>query len=153
MEREIESFVIEEAVGFAINRASIEMRKKLTYIFKKEGYDITPEEFSILSQLWEEDGLLQSVINDKTLKDKTTVTRLLERLKTKGLIEKRIEEADRRNYRIHLTEKGMAIKYNIIPIVIKLLDMASHNIDGEDLRITIKTLKEIVKNLNAEDNQ
>lgn len=148
MERNVDFFSIENILGFVVNRTSIVMRQNLTSLFKKEGCDITPEEFAILSQLWDEDGLFQSVINEKTLKDKTTVTRLLERLQKKGLIDKKVDEADRRNYRIYLTNKGVSLKFIVIPLVIKFMDIATDNIDSDDLIITIKTLKEVSKNLN-----
>lgn len=151
MERDIENLVIEDALGFVLNRAAIIMRKKFTYLLKKDGYNITPEEFAILNRLWEEDGLFQSDINDRTLKDKTTVTRLLERLIKKELIHKKNDEQDRRNYKIYLTEKGLSLKYHIIPIAIKLMDKSSRNIDTDDLRITINTLKDIFKNLSTEE--
>ena len=141
-------FVLEETLGFAVQRASIIMKKQLIELFQEQGYHITPEEFAILGRLWEEDGLLQSVINDKTLKDKTTVTRLLNRLIKKGLIKKKTDAADRRNYRIHLTKKGKTLKDQIIPIVEQLLAAASRNITAADLQTTIQTLKAIFANLN-----
>lgn len=151
MESDIEGLVIDDALGFVVNRAALIMKKRLTYLLKQDGYHVTPEEFAILNRLWEEDGLFQSVINDRTLKDKTTVTRLLEKLVKKGLIQKKNDELDRRNYKIYLTEQGMALKHYIIPLALKMIEKGVRNIDNEDLRITINTLKKLYNNLNAED--
>jgi DNA-binding MarR family transcriptional regulator len=149
----IESFKIEEALGSVINRASIVMKKKLAELMKEAGYDITPEEFAILSRLWDKDGLFQTEITEKTLKDKTRVTRLLGGLIEKSLVEKKIDESDRRNFHIHLTEKGKALKYEVLPIVIKLMGIASANIHKNDLEITKETLKTIFINLNSNTNE
>lgn len=149
----IENFKIEEALGFVINRASIIMRKKLTALLKEAGYYITPEEFVILGRLWEEDGLFQTEITERTLKDKTRVTRLLGGLLEKSLIEKKTDESDRRNFRIHLTEKGKKLKYDLLPIIIKLIHTSSSNIPQSDLEITIKTLNTIFTNLNTVSNE
>lgn len=146
--RGIENFEIDNALGFVVNRASLIMTKKLASMFKEAGHDITPEEFSILSRLWEEDGLFQTEINERTLKDKTRVTRLLGGLIEKSLIKKSTDEADKRSYHVHLTEKGKALKYEILPIVIRLIEMSSTNITKSDLEITVKCLKEIFNNLN-----
>jgi MarR family transcriptional regulator, organic hydroperoxide resistance regulator len=145
----IGKFNIENALGFVVNRASLVMTRKLNSMFKESGYNITPEEFVILSRLWEEDNLLQSEINERTLKDKSRVTRLLGGLAEKSLIEKRVDEADKRNLHINLTDKGKKMKYEILPIVIKLIKMSSNDIPRSDLEITIKTLKAIFNNVNS----
>lgn len=148
----INDFKMEESLGSVINRASIIVRKKLTTMFKDAGYNITPEEFSILGRLWDEDGLFQSEITEKTLKDKTRVTRILGGLIEKSFIEKKIDESDRRNFRINLTEKGKELKKELLPIVINLMGMSSKNISQSDLEVTIKTLKTIFNNLNSITN-
>jgi MarR family transcriptional regulator, organic hydroperoxide resistance regulator len=149
MHEMIENFNIENALGFVVNRASLVMTRKLNSMFKESGYNITPEEFVILSRLWEEDHLLQSEINERTLKDKSRVTRLLGGLAEKLLIEKRVDEADKRNLHIYLTDKGKKMKYEILPIVVKLIKMSSSNIPQSDLETTIKTLKSIFNNVNS----
>jgi len=145
IDKHIEDFSIDEALGYIVFRTANAMRKTFAYLFKKEGIDVTPEELAILISLWKEDGLFQSEINDKTYKDKTTVTRILERIKKKGYIEKRIDEADRRNYKIHLTEKGKALKDKIVPVALKFRDMFLKSIDDRDMDITVNTLKVLLK--------
>ena len=151
IENTIQSFSVDDALGFVINRAAIIMRKRLNHISNKEGVDITPEEFAILGRLWEEDGLLQTVLTDKTLKDKTTVTRLLERLIKKSLIKKKVDETDRRNFRIYLTKKGKILMLKMIPFVISLTETACKDINQQDLMTTLRTLRMIVKNLDNDD--
>lgn len=77
---------VENLIGSDINRASIILRKKLTDLFKKHKIDLTPEEFALLSRVWENEGILQNHLVEKTLKDKTRVTRLLNNLSDKGFI-------------------------------------------------------------------
>ncbi|MEW6624947.1 MAG: MarR family winged helix-turn-helix transcriptional regulator [Bacillota bacterium] len=153
IEKKIQSFSIDNSLGFIINRVAIIMRKRLTYLSIKAGVDITPEEFAILGRLWEEDGLLQTALTDKTLKDKTTVTRLLERLIQKSLIEKQMDETDRRNFRIYLTQKGKDMMLNMMPIVTSLIETACNNISQQELTTTIKSLRTIFQNLNNDDGE
>ena len=115
----VEDFNIEEAVGYIVFRTATEMRKSFIYHLKLAGIDLTPEELAILVTLWQEDDLSQSALIDKTLKDKTTVTRLLSRIKNKGFIEKKVNPTDRRNYTIHLTQRGKKIKDEVCPGCIK----------------------------------
>lgn len=147
----IEDFHIEGAMGSIINRAAIIIKKRLFSMLKEAGYDITPEEFSLLSRLWEADGVSQTELVEKTLKDKTRVTRLLGGLIEKSYIRKRVDEGDRRNYIVYLTEEGKAIRLVIIPIVIGLMKQASEGIEQGDIDVAKKVLKKIFENLNSID--
>ena len=146
-------FKIDDVLGHAVNRAAIIIRKRLTMLFKEAGFHITPEEFSIMSRLWEEDGLLQSEITEKTLKDKTRVTRLLGGLLEQSLVEKRVLPEDRRNFKIYLTDKGHNLKYELLPIVSGLMSVAASNISEEDLKITMNTLRTVFTNINSTFNE
>lgn len=141
-------FKIEDTLGFIINRAAIIIRKRLAKMTKEAGYDITPEEFALLSRLWEEDGIQQTILTEKTLKDKTRVTRLLTRLIEKSYVTKKTDEADRRNYIIYLTEEGYAIKADIVKIVNKIMENASKDIDQDEINVTKKILRKVFQNLN-----
>lgn len=146
----IENFCPENYLGFAVNRAAIMLRRNLVNLFIEAKIDITAEEFALLGILWDKGVLYQTELNDLTLKDKTIITRLLAKLNKKGFIEKRPDEDDRRNLKISLTEKGILQKYEILPIVLGLLNQATNNIDENELEITIKTLKKLCINLNTE---
>ena len=114
----IDNFKIEETFGFMINRTSIILKKCLTTRLKDKGIDLTPEEFSLLSRLWEENGITQSSLVEKTIKDKAIVTRLLNNLIKKGYVYKKVNEDDRRNQIVFLTEEGHKLQNIIIPIVL-----------------------------------
>jgi DNA-binding MarR family transcriptional regulator len=146
-----DTFKIEDTLGFIINRSAIIIKKRLAKMTKEVGYDITPEEFALLSRLWEEDGIQQTILTEKTLKDKTRVTRLLNSLMEKSYVSKKTDEADRRNYIIYLTEEGYAIKADIVRIVKKIMENASEDIDPEEINVTKKVLRKIFQNLNSCD--
>ena len=71
--------------------------------------DVTPEQWVVLFRLYEREGLTQSELGDRTVKDKTTVTRILDRLEKKGLLYRRRDTRDRRSQRIYLTESGTSV--------------------------------------------
>lgn len=146
--KNLQDFKVADSLGYVVNRVAILMRKNLTVIFNEQGIDLTPEEFAILSRLWEEDGIFQSEITERSLKDKTRVTRLLGRLSEKKFIEKKIDDMDRRNYRIFLTEKGSNHRYKVVPIIVALMAQAACQISSVDLEITSRTLQKVFNNLN-----
>lgn len=105
-------FQIENTLGYRINRSAIIMKIELQNRFKNAGFSITPEEWVILNRLWESDGMNQNEISQKTLKDKTTVTRFLNGMEKDGLIRRVVAEEDRRSRLIFLTDKGKLLKEN-----------------------------------------
>jgi DNA-binding MarR family transcriptional regulator len=144
----INNFKIEETFGFMINRTSIILKKRLTTRLKDKGIALTPEEFSLLSRLWEENGITQSLLVEKTIKDKAIVTRMLNNLIKKGYVYKKVNEDDRRNQIVFLTEEGLELQNVIIPIVLELMNLATEGIDSEDVDATHRILRRIFSNLN-----
>ncbi|WP_071395036.1 MarR family winged helix-turn-helix transcriptional regulator [Bacillus tuaregi] len=145
----ISHFLIEDALGSIINRAAIIVKKRLHLALKEAGLELTPEEFALLSRLWESDGIPQTELVEKTLKDKTRVTRLLGGLMNKSYVIKKTDENDRRNYNVHLTEEGKRIRSIIIPIVIQLMKEATEGIEQEEIDMAKSVLRKVFLNLNS----
>ncbi|EMY78338.1 MarR family protein [Leptospira weilii serovar Ranarum str. ICFT] len=141
-------FQIENTLGYRINRCGIVIKQELRRRFNKRGYSITPEEWIILNRLWETDGLTQNEISQKTIKDKTTVTRFLSKMEKDGLIRRKSSNEDRRVNHVQLSTKGKKLKNQLIPIAQELLEAATEKISPEHLLVTIETLKQIELNLS-----
>jgi len=75
-----------------------------------EPLGITYTQYLTLLVLWERDGLLVGEIGDRLEMDSGTLTPLLKRLEADGLVERRRQEDDQRQVRIHLSAKGRALK-------------------------------------------
>ncbi|MBW1708116.1 MAG: MarR family transcriptional regulator [Deltaproteobacteria bacterium] len=73
-------------------------------------YGLTPTQFFMLTALYEEDGLLISVLAQKVALDRATLTGLLDRLERDGFTERRADPEDRRAIRIHLTAKAEGLR-------------------------------------------
>lgn len=143
----MKEFLIENTLGYRINRAAIVMKLELQDRFKDAGFEITPEEWVILNRLWESDGMNQNEISQKTLKDKTTVTRFLNAMEEDGLIRRVVAESDRRNRLIFLTERGKRLKEKLIPIAKSLLGDVAIGLNKEQLAVTMEVLARIEQNL------
>lgn len=79
-------------------------------------YDITPEQWSVLYQIEQSQGMIQKEIAEKTGKDKTAITRILDHLETKGLIMKQLGKQDRRSYMVTSTDRGQYLIQETLPI-------------------------------------
>ena len=140
-------FQIDQTIGYALNRCTILLRLNLAQQFSANGYDITPEEWVILNRLWQKDGRSQSDLARTTIKDKTTVTRHLNRMERKGLIVRQSSTADARVNLIFLTPAAEALKTALIPLARELLSAGIAGIDQSEMAITLSVLKKIEQNL------
>ncbi len=98
--------VIEQSMGFLIASTMTRIRILMLRKIKEYGYDITPEQGAVLNAIGESEGISQSGIADRTLKDKPTITRILDILEKKDLIKRKSDTGDRRAYKIYLTKDG-----------------------------------------------
>lgn len=71
---------------------------------------ITYPQYLVLLVLWEEDGLLVKEIGERLELDSGTLTPLLKRLESSGLLRRRRGTVDQRQVRIELTAEGKALR-------------------------------------------
>ena len=69
-------------------------------------FGITPVQYGVLQVLWERDGLSGAEIGARLVLDSATITGVLDRLETLGLIRRTADSGDRRVNRIRLTAAG-----------------------------------------------
>ncbi|MCP9440201.1 MAG: MarR family transcriptional regulator [Nitrospira sp.] len=70
---------------------------------------LTPSQFDVIATLGDTDGMTCSELSRKTLVTKGTLTGVLDRLMSKGLIRRDALQKDRRYTKISLTAKGDAL--------------------------------------------
>ena len=145
--REVVKYNFNNSFGFILVKTGRLIENRLKLNFDKEGIDITPQQWSALTYLWNEDGISQQKLADAFSKDKTSMTRLLNNMEKNGFIERRQAEDDKRNKKIFLTYKSRLIKKASIKIAEKTLMETLVDIDYSDLKLSKKVLKKINLNL------
>jgi MarR family transcriptional regulator, organic hydroperoxide resistance regulator len=141
-----------ESIGFIIVKAGRLIENKLKYDFEKAGINITPQQWSVLTYLWNEDGISQQKIADAFSKDKTSITRLLNNMEKHNLILRKQDDIDKRNNKIFLTELSESLRKDSIKIAEKTLIEILNGVDHQSLKLSKKVLKQINKNLEKELN-
>ncbi|EGK02973.1 MULTISPECIES: MarR family winged helix-turn-helix transcriptional regulator [Dysgonomonas] len=119
--------IINGKVSMAINRM---MYRNL----RKEGLDITPEQWTVLAFLWREDGVTQQTLCNSTFKDKPSMTRLIDNLAKQNLVYRNASTIDRRSNYIFLTDLGKSIKDKANKAVYQTMDAALAGIDEDGLK-------------------
>lgn len=139
-------FSIENTFGYALHHASYVFKASMKDRFRAAGVNVTPEEFVFLF-LIPGDGAPQSLLTKKSLKDKTTITRLVDRLVTKGWITRMENENNRREQLIFTTDEGAEIKQQLMPIALELITIATNGLDPDEIETSRKILTKIILNL------
>ena len=132
---------IEDTVGFILAKAY----RKGFGIFKGRlaKYRVTPPQFSILAFLWQQDGLTQAELSEKSEIDRATIVGLIDRLADEGLVTRQPYKGDRRAYRICLTDKGKALEGRLGAIAEKTNQEFTKTLTKPE----IKSLKEMLNKL------
>jgi len=140
-------FRLSDSYGYLINLAAQRLKYELHQAFQAKGYDITPEQWAVLNRLWEEDGLSQVELAERTFKDKPGTTRILTLLEKKGVVVRRADESDGRVQRVFLTQIGKDLKEKLIPCAQEVLMKSGRNLSKEDVAKFKVTLNQILSNL------
>jgi len=143
-----ETFTLERALGFLVNRPAYLMSENISKRFKKVGYILTARDFGILYHLKKNDGIPQIKVAELMMRDKTTITRRLDTLVEKGLVERRMDTQDRRRFCIHLTAFGIQAYSNLAPIVENFQVELLAGVSDEEKNISLKVLQQITEKLS-----
>lgn len=135
-----------QLIGYKIIKGEVFIKRKLLSIFMEKGYDITFEQWTILNVLYVEPGIIQSEIAEKTYKDKTNVTRILDVLSKKGYVVRESHKKDRRSSCIYLTDTGRKIFDNLIPSMKIINEQFRKGISDAELEMLTSILERICKN-------
>jgi MarR family transcriptional regulator, organic hydroperoxide resistance regulator len=99
-----------------------------------EKLGITYPQYLVLLVLWEKDGVSVQFITEKLILNTNTVTPLLKRMESMGLISRQKSKDDERKVMVSLTEEGLNLKIAAAQIPHKLLEnMGNVAVDLEDL--------------------
>lgn len=96
-------------------------------------YDITPEQAFIIVLLNERDGLSQGEIAFALRKDKSSITRMIVSLETKGIMHRITNSYDRRYFKVSLTDKGKSLATNVIPCISGTIDVLETGFSLEEM--------------------
>jgi DNA-binding MarR family transcriptional regulator len=141
--------VLDEAVGFVVYRAHQAMRQELYRRFARLGLAMTPEQWAVLVRLWERDGRSQNDLSEVTLRDKHTISRMLDGMEERGWLTRRADPNDGRGRLVFLTRAGLALEAQLVPLARELVTDVLRGIDAADLEVTLRTLRKMGDNLDA----
>lgn len=109
---------------------------------------ITPAELSYLSYLLEQNGMTQDELAKASCVDKAAVTRVIQTLEKKGVVERRADETDKRANRIYLTDKAYRyanIRKEVRQKWLRIIDVQMSRQEMQQLEQHVEEIAEKVK--------
>jgi DNA-binding MarR family transcriptional regulator len=143
----MESFQFETSFGRALGMAHTAMFRHLAKLMKEKNLPITPEQFSVLTHLWRNDGLQQSELAVCTNRNRANVTRIIDILEREGIVVRKDDPNDRRVFRIYLTDLGKKLKNEAAKCAQKSIEDSLNGVSESDKTVALSVFKKIVDNV------
>ncbi len=138
---------MEYQVGFLLSRATWAMNNAVNRMVRENGHaDISVAYFAVLQALWESDGLSITDLGEKAQLEKSTMTSLIDRMESAGLVRREDHPTDRRAYQICLTPRGKELEKKLDEVVARAYRHLTRGIAEEDLQKAIKVCKRLIQN-------
>ena len=111
--------LVDQQLCFALYSANLAMNKVYRQLLSQ--LDITYPQYLVMLVLWQKDDVTVSEIGEQLFLDSATLTPLLKRLESAGLINRQRTRQDERQVAVTLTEAGRAlrVKAEAIPEAVK----------------------------------
>ena len=134
-------YKLDNAVGYLINVVAGKFKNKIYQVLSS--YDITPEQWIVLTRLWEGDGKTQRQLAEETFKDEPNIARILSKMECKGYIERGSDVKDKRITLVFITQQGIQLSEQMLPLVSEYQKRMVENLSAEE----ISTLKIILRKI------
>ena len=111
--------VLEKQVILFLNIAHSGVKQIISDVFRKGGFQLSPEQFLVMDTLWDEGVLTQQQIADITMRDKNSIVKLIDGLESRKLVRRVSNPKDRRQNLIKVTEQSLKIKEKVIELALE----------------------------------
>ncbi|MDT9026276.1 MULTISPECIES: MarR family winged helix-turn-helix transcriptional regulator [Rossellomorea] len=137
--------LLENQICFKIYTAEREITKLYRGLLEEIG--VTYPQYLALLVLWEDGTVSVKELGRKLFLDSGTLTPMLKRMESNGLVERHRSVEDERSVVITLTKKGIAMKEKAACVPARLLERLE--MDGEELERLDQTLTTILGRLQG----
>lgn len=147
LENEIADF--ENSIGPWLGKTVKIVDYFLKESLNKVDLNLTKEQMIVLKKLHDQDGLNQNELAFLTIRNKSSLTRLLIKMENKKYIIRKQSIDDKRINKVYVTKLGREIFQKTKPVLRDLIDRMEKNISEGEKKQIIKILKKIQFNFNS----
>lgn len=143
----MEKLNFEKSYGRVLGVAYTYVFRQLAVHMKEKNLPITPDQFRMLTHLWQNDGCSQQELAVGSMRDRANVTRIIDILEREGIVERKDHETDRRIFKIQLTQKGKDLEKDATACGRAAIEDALKGVSKSDLEVCLKVLNKTIENL------
>ncbi|MBO9623457.1 MAG: MarR family transcriptional regulator [Sphingomonas sp.] len=136
-----------ESLGFLLSDVSRLMRRRFDERARKSGASVA--QWRVLKILQRQPGLNQGQIAELLEVEPISCCRMIDRLEESGLVERRRDPADRRAWRIHLTDTASPVLADLHKLAGEMIEDALQGLNPEQREQLIESLQTIRSNLTS----
>ena len=140
--------------GFYIGRIKqVNTRLLNKFLAQKNITAFNGEQGRILHVLWENDGISNRELSKKSGLAMSSLTTMLERMEEKKLLERRVDENDKRKILIFLTDYAKSLKSEYDEISDKMTEISFEGISDEERLAFEATLEKVLYNFERAEQE
>ena len=138
--------------GFLISQVKQVSGRIFDKLLKQTGVDaFNGAQGRILYVLWQGDGIPIAELSKQTGLAKTTLTSMLDRMETSGLVRRAYDTADRRQIRISLTSKARELRGAYQAVSAAMSEVFYAGFTDAEITAFENTLRRILQNLEKQE--
>jgi DNA-binding MarR family transcriptional regulator len=138
-------FLMEESVGFMISRLANAMRLELER--RLAPFGITAQQWTVLMLCHTNGAVTPSRLAEELGVDGSAVTRLLDRLEKKRLLERKTNPNDRRSIQVELLDDGRSLAMSLPPVDTEVMDLFLRDLSGAEQAKLKNILRSMMRSL------
>lgn len=139
---------IERLYAFLMERIVRKYRSMAGETLRQHKAGLQVDEWVVLKQISEKDGCSQIELARSTLTGPAKMTRMIDNLVSKGLVEKHQSEEDRRRHMIFVSTKGKKLIEKLWPEVRSYRQVALQDFSEQDKESLMTMLQKMIHNLD-----
>lgn len=143
MQLEIEGIDYTNTLGPWIGKTYKMMDCYMESVLQENNIEISKQQWLILNLINQHKGINQNELANFANRDKTSVTRFISNLESKGYLERACCEEDKRVKKLYLTSLGIKTLKKTTPIVRKAVLKLQNELSAEEIKLAISSLKKI----------
>jgi DNA-binding MarR family transcriptional regulator len=138
-----------ELYSFITGKASTAIARRLQKKFNQAGINLTIEQWSVLYQLWKEDGKSQQELCNATFRDKPSITRLIDNLEKLNLVKRVSDDKDRRINKVFLSKQALKLQEDTMQLAEETLNEALDGVPADQVDLCKEVLQKVYDNLSG----
>jgi len=143
----VASYAARRSIGYLCKRSHLRLVERIEPALA--ACDLTFTQYVVLIQLRDGGSLNASELGAILCHDSGALTRVLDQLEARELIQRERSRKDRRSIQLRLTERGRGLIEQVLPGVVERLNAALAGLSRSDFTVLIRLLSKLLAQLES----